>query len=122
MGRGILQVKSRKPYRSENPQKGRGEKNRSPRAWEKSEQKRKCGLRWDAEKQPCRGKAGPLVAAKVPLRPTPRRSPRWAEEEGADRGCSIRAETPERSWTQHFHPCDVGWLSFLPSKASVRRD
>lgn len=73
------------------------------------------GPRWDAEKQPCRGKAGPLVAATVPLRPTPRRSPRWAEEEGADRGCNIRAETPERSWTQHFHP-------FSPSKASVRRD
>lgn len=64
MGRGILQVESRKPYRSENPQKGRGEETRSPRAWEKIEQKRKCGSTVGCGKATLQGKGGALGGRK----------------------------------------------------------
>lgn len=48
--------------------------------------------------------------------------PRCSELEGTDRGCSITAETPERSWTQLaiFYLCDPGWLLVLPLKTTTR--
>lgn len=50
--------------------------------------------------------------------------PKTGRGPGADRGCNIRAEILERSGTQldHFHLRDLGWLTFLPSEASVRMD
>ena len=57
-------MESRKPYRSENPQKGREEENRSPRAWEKSEQKRKCGSTMGRGKTTLQGKGGALGGSK----------------------------------------------------------